>query len=51
VHVGANGLSARTDDGVVTALEAAGLDLRGTRLVVMFACKTRVGKTTNGDGV
>jgi CHAT domain-containing protein len=51
VFAGANALSSGSDDGVVTALEAAGLDLRGTRLVVMSACETGVGKITNGDGV
>lgn len=40
-----------TEDGILTALEVANLDLSGVEWAVLSGCETGIGKTIAGEGV
>ncbi len=51
ILAGANLRKSGSEDGVLSALEVASLNLLGTKLVVLSACDTGIGEVKNAEGV
>jgi CHAT domain-containing protein len=47
----ATSASEDSDDGIITALEVAALDLHNVDLVTLSACETGLGQSTGGEGM
>lgn len=50
-NVHASGSGAGGENGILTALQASGLNLWGTKLVTLSACDTGIGQVKDGEGV